>query len=179
MSRLQFVEAKAVFEAFPTLAGEIETPPTQQPPLDFLRELLKSPKPDDAIIFSACLMPRRMVVWWASQCVRAMLAAPTAADRIALDTAEDWVRAPDETRRNEALRIGISASSKAASTWVANAAGWSGGSIMLDNPQGPPAPPHLTAAAARNALALLLAGRPDREAQIAKCVDKCIELAQS
>ncbi len=179
MPRLQFVEAQAVFDAFPTLMENMKAAPTTQPPLEYLRGLVTSPNPDDSILFSACVLPRRMAVWWVSQCVRSLQQNLSHADEVALTTAEAWVRAPDEVTRNEALRIGMSGSSKLPSTWVANAAGWSGGSIMLDNPQGPPAPPHLTAAAARNAVLLALGSKPNRQMEIAACVDKCIGLAES
>ena len=178
MSRLHFVEAQAVFDAFPTASGDIETKPDARPPLDFLRALVKGPAPDEAIAFCAYVLPRRVAVWWASQCVRALQPGLSPADEGALRAAEDWARAPDEQKRNHALRIGDSANPKLASTWVARAAAWSGGSLLVDNEQGPSGPPHLTAVAARTAVNLALVGKPDRVAEIARCAERCAKLAE-
>lgn len=179
MSRLHFGAAQAVFDAFPTACEDILTEPTDQPPLVFLRALLKGQSPDEAVAFCAYVLPKRMGVWWASQCVRALLDKTTPADEAALAAAEDWVRAPDEAKRNAALRLEKTAPPKAASTWVLRAAGWSGGSMMADAEQGAAAPSHLTAVCARTAVAVALAGKSDRVAQIAKCAEKCIQLAEA
>jgi hypothetical protein len=77
-SRIRFATARNVFEAFPEL-GRVLAPPADDPaPLDYTRAALSSPRPTDAIIFLAYLLPRREAVWWAIQCVRAMLGSSAA-----------------------------------------------------------------------------------------------------
>ena len=67
---IRFSTARQVFEAFATAANDIETPPTSDDPLVFLRALLDGPTPEDAVSFCAYLLPRREAVWWACQCLR-------------------------------------------------------------------------------------------------------------
>src|SRR5215472_14360491 len=99
MALLRFAAARDVFEAFPSAHKDITTAPSDQPPIAYLRELAKGQTPDDALAFCAYLLPRREAVWWASQCVRALLGEPTAADEAALQAAEAWVREPAEANR--------------------------------------------------------------------------------
>lgn len=179
MSRLHFVTARAVFDAFPTASEDIVAAPTDQPPLDYIRALVAGPTPDDALAFCAYVMPRRATVWWAIQSLRALLDKPTPDDNAVLQAAEDWVRAPDEPKRNALLKIGMEADVKRPVTWVARAAGWSGGSLVPDNDQCAHAPPHLTAVAARTAINVALVGNPNRVAEIARCADRCIQFAES
>src|ERR1700758_3958241 len=117
MTTLRFAVASEVFEAFPTARNDIAAKPTSQPPLVFLRALAGGPTPDDALAFCAYLLPRREAVWWACQCVRALLGQPTEEDQVALQAAEAWVYEPDEERRRAALAIGRTAERNAASTW--------------------------------------------------------------
>jgi hypothetical protein len=179
MSVIRFATAREVFEAFPTAKEDISTPPTDAPPLDYLRTLSAGQTPEDAISFCAYLLPRREAVWWAGQCVRDLVAEPIQDDEIGLQVAGDWVEVPEEPRRRAALTYALSANPKLASTWVAFAAAWSGGAIILHEHAAPPAPPHLTAKAARAAVMLALAGKVDRAAQIAQCVDRAVHVAEN
>jgi hypothetical protein len=175
---LRFAVASAVFEAFPTAHKDIAAKPTSQPPLDFLRSLASGSTPDDALAFCAYLLPRREAVWWGCQCVRDLLGQTTADDEAALQAAEAWVYEPDEERRRAALAIGGSADRGAASTWVARAAAWSGGSLIVSEHGGAPAPPQLTAQAVRIAILVALAGKPNRVAEIARCVERGVQIAE-
>jgi hypothetical protein len=175
----RFPTARDVFEAFPGLCNEITTKPTDQDPLVFLRSLVSGSTPEDALAFCAYYLPRREAVWWASQCVRALLDQPTEADEAALDVAEAWVCEPEEPQRKKALRIGMSADWHAASTWVASAAAWSGGRLMLGVPNSPVAGPGLTAQAVCTALMTALADKANRAAEIARCVERGMSIAVS
>ena len=84
MSRVRFATAKALFDTFPETYKKIGAKPTDQFPIDFLKGLVSQAKLDDAVTFCAYLLPRREAVWWASQCVRALLSEPTTADEAAL-----------------------------------------------------------------------------------------------
>jgi hypothetical protein len=178
MASLRFAAARDVFEAFPTAFQDIAAKPTDQPPLDYLRALAKGSTPDDALAFCAYLLPRREAVWWASQCVRALLATPTHSDEAALRAAEAWVYEPEEDKRQVALEIGRTADRNAATTWVARAAAWSGGSLLGGDRGGPPAPPQMTAQAVRIALQVALVGKADRVVEIHQCVERGVRIAQ-
>jgi len=78
-----------------------------------------------------------------------------AARDAALDAAEKWVSEPGEPQRLAALEVGGAASKRAATTWLALAAGWSGGNIAGHGVAR--AKPHLTAKAVRAAIILALA----------------------
>src|SRR5215475_5678005 len=161
MALLRFAAVRYVFEAFPTAHVDINTAPSDQPPIAYLRDLAKGATPDDALAFCAYLLPRREAVWWASQCVRALLSGPTAGDEAALGAAEAWVREPAEANRRRVLAAGLAADRRAASTWVALAAGWSGGPMVVSDQGGPPAPPQLTAQSAFTAIEIALGATRD------------------
>ena len=178
MPESRFPDARDVFEAFPIACEDIETQPNDQSSLVFLRELVKGPKPEDAVPFCAYLLPRREAVWWASQCVRMLLADLTERDNAALRAAEEWVREPEELNRQRAHQIGTMANQRAASTWVALAAGWSGGLTIVGEYTKPLVPSHMTARAAFTAVRLALGGKPDRTAHISQCAELAIKFAQ-
>jgi hypothetical protein len=178
MALLRFSVARDVFEAFPTAYEDIEAKPTDQLPLVFLRGLVNGPTPEDAIAFCAYLLPRREAVWWASQSVRALIGEPTEYDEAALKAAEEWVYEPEEPKRRQALRIGNTANRRAASTWVALAAAWSGGPMIISEYGGPPAPPQLAAQAAFTAIRIALGGKPDRIGAISRCVEEGTRIAE-
>jgi hypothetical protein len=179
MSRIRFASAREVYEAFPTAYEDIPTPPTDEPPLRFLRALVTSPGVNDAIPFCAYMLPRREAVWWASQCVRALIGAPTEADETALKAAEEWVYEPEEPRRREALTIARSHDQRAASTWVAYAAAWSSGTIIVSEHGGPPVTPQLTAKTATAAIRLALAYKADVAKEIARCIERGVSIAEA
>jgi hypothetical protein len=136
--RIRFATARGVYESFADLRRIAAPPEDDSAPLDYARALLSSPRPSEAVIFVAHLLPRREAVWWAIQCVRAML-GPSADDE-AFRAADAWVRAPEEDSRRAALAAASAGDQKAATTWLAFAAGWSGGSVTSTN-KDPMAPP--------------------------------------
>jgi hypothetical protein len=151
-SRIRFASARNVFEAFPDLSYAAAPPADDSAPLDYARALLASPRPTDAIVFIAHLLPRREAVWWAIHCVRAMHRGT--ADDEALRAADAWVRAPEEDNRNAALAIANAADHSAPTTWLAFAAAWSGGSMTPPDQKPMPAPPSACAKAAHTAVVL-------------------------
>jgi hypothetical protein len=178
-SRLRFTSAQQIFDAFPTASEDIATPPANEAPLDFARKLARSSRPIEAVAFCAYLLPRREAVWWACQCVRAIQGDQAVADP-ALKAAETWVREPEEATRRAALDLGASGNRRAATTWLARAAGWSGGDIAAAGIVPTPAPPHLTAKAVLAAIVLAMAkaGARSLDAWTAACTDACIRFAE-
>jgi hypothetical protein len=180
MTRLRFETAREVFDAFPNAASEIQTPPSDDKPLDFVSRLAGGDAPEDALSFCAYLFGRREAVWWASQSVRAMGRPANRDEEKALLIAEAWVREPEEHRRRSALDAGVNGDHACAGVWVALAAGAAGGTLIVAGQPGPPAPHDMTARSVRAAVLIALSAVPTREraAHIQTCVDLCNRLAQ-
>jgi hypothetical protein len=178
-SRIRFTSAQQIFDTFQTASDDIATPPANEAPLDFARKLAHSSRPIEAVAFCAYLLPRREAVWWACQCVRAIQGDQAGAD-LALKAAEAWVREPEEATRRSALELGVSGNRRAATTWLARAAGWSGGDMAAAGLVPTPAPPHLTAKAVLAAIVLAMAkaGAANGGAWTAACTDACIRFAE-
>src|SRR5262245_5707154 len=98
--RLRFSTARDLFEAFPVALQDMVARPSDRASLEFLKELGASQTPEDAITFTAYLLGYREAVWWGHQCLSMLgdYLAPT--DQQLMSLAEDWVRQPDEQRRN-------------------------------------------------------------------------------
>jgi hypothetical protein len=177
-SRIRFATARDVYEAFVDLKRIAVPPEDDSVPLDHARALLSSPRPSEAVIFIAHLLPRREAIWWAIQCVRAMH-GPSADDQ-AVRAAEAWVRGPEEDLRRAALAAASAGDQKAATTWLAFAAGWSGGSVTPLDKDPMPAPPAACAMGANTAVMLAIAeGDPLGVVQrIRACVEAGIRFAE-
>ena len=157
----------------------MSVPVDETPSLDFARRLLTSQRPAVAILYLAHVFPRREAVWWARQCVEAILGAGAEDD--ALRAAEAWVRQPDEVNRRVALDVGRLADRAKATTWLALAAGQSGGSLAA--PEQKPMPPQPSACAgAANAAIILAAVAQDARGilpWICACAEAGIRFADS
>jgi len=176
-TRLRFNTARQVFDAFPKVTAEIDLRPAEEPPLDFARRLVARAHRFDAVVYTACLLPRREAVWWGCQCVRALQGNRT---DDALLAAEAWVREPEETQRRAALEIAASSDTGVATTWLALAAGQSGGSIAPEGAHPVAPPPHATALDVKAAVILAIVKRPMTEALawISACVEAGIRFAE-
>jgi hypothetical protein len=176
MSRLRFSTAREVFETYPAAHQAVTMAPSTEPPLAFLGRLIRGPAPMEAAGFCAFLLPRRETVWWALQAVRSMQAPGT--QDPGLDAAEAWVREPGDKTRFAALRLAQAGDSARPGTFVAWAAGYSGGSMSENHPI--PTPPDLTAKMARIAVLNAINRLParEREGALRACVEACIRLAE-
>jgi hypothetical protein len=176
-TRLRFNAAGQVFDAFPKVTREIGLRPNDgEPPIDFAHRLLLRAGGFDPIIFIACVLPRREAVWWGCQSVRA-LTGDKADD--ALIAAEAWVRKPEEAERRAVLEVGAVGDTSVPTTWLALAAGHSGGSVAPEN--GPPAHAWVEATAMylKAGVILAIVQRPPREFQAwtRACVDAGVRFA--
>jgi hypothetical protein len=179
-SRVRFATTQALFESFPDLVKKIGAEPADQCPIAFLRALMSQGKLDAAVAFCAYLLPRREAVWWACGCVRALLEDIPRDEAHGLLAAEAWVYDPNDECRRAALAIGNDGTSGNPLTWLALAAGWSGG-LLSAHPKAPrPMPPHLTAQAIR--VAVLISAyrlsKGQRAARLKACIAEGIELAE-
>lgn len=178
MSRIRFETAQDVFDAFPAARDDIVAAPTDDPPLVFIRRLMDSHTPEDAVAFCAYVLPRREAVWWACRCVADLCPQRAPAEEAALKAAEAWVNEPEDASRWEALRLGSEGGRSLPATWAALAAGWSGGSLAPPDQPPVPAPQHLTAKAVRTAVLTALARAPlqHRREWMERCLVYAIRL---
>jgi hypothetical protein len=180
MSRVRFATTEALFEAFPELSQKTDVKPNDQFPIDYIKGLTVVGKVEDAVTLCAYLLPRREAVWWACGCVRDLLGDIPQARAAGLLAAEAWVTEPDDDHRRAALEIGTTGDSNDPVTWLALAAGWTGG-LLVSNPKRQVAvPQHMTARATRVAVLIsaLAVKRDLRADRLASCVAEGIKLAE-
>jgi hypothetical protein len=178
MSRIRFATAAEVFEAFPTAADVIDERPSLETPVAYVQAQANGPKPENAVNFCAYMLPKREAVWWACKTLSAVARPAVAQDQACLDAAEAWVREPDDAKRRAALATAEPADVNSPYTWLAFAAGWSGGSVLAQG-QTPPPPQHLTATCVRVAVVNALGALParDRPRQMRSCISGALSLA--
>lgn len=177
--RIRFNTAKDLFQAFPVALEDMAAGPSDRPSLEFVKELLSSPTPEDAITFSAYLLGPREAVWWGHQALSLLVDRVGPEDVDLMAAAESWVRQPSEERRAAALEAGMASATKTPGAWIALGAGWSGGSMA---PVGSPPvePPAYLTAKAINAGILSALARVDRKQRgetLRQLVDMAIRLA--
>jgi hypothetical protein len=179
MPLLRFATVRDLYEAFETARDDIGVEASDEPSLAFLQSLAAAQAWDKAISFCAYLLPRRAAIWWGCQSLRRMTQlTPPEADILAV--AEAWVREPEEERRRAALDLGHG-DPRLPATWMALAAGWSGGNIVPPQMGIVPAPPHQTARAVRAGLLMATAQIPaENFASVMQgCIDAGMQLAAS
>ena len=151
MTKVRFVTVRDLYESFPTAVRDVGEDATDDPSVEFVRAMAQQSNYGAALSYCAYLLPRREAVWWSIACVR-QVDGLGASEKACLDAAEVWVRNPDEAPRRRALELGMAGNTKLPATWVALAAGWSGGSMAPSDAQRLPVAPQLTAQAVRVAL---------------------------
>jgi hypothetical protein len=109
----------------------------------------------EAIRVLAHAMPKREGVWWACMCAANTAPADLpAADRLARETAEAWVRQQKDEQRREAMTHAEASGFQSPEAWAGVAAFWSGDSMSpVGNPAVPP-PPQAVGGAVVGAVAL-------------------------
>lgn len=173
MAGTRFSTARDLYAAFPSTERDINASPTDEPPGLFLQRLRQSETPEDAVSFLAYALGRREGVWWSAQSVRLLCRIAAGQEDAPLQAAETWVRDPDDLHRREALRLGMTGDHRLATSWVALAAGWSGGNIGPSAQALVPATPEMTPKAVRTAILVALAtvGARDRASRLQGCID--------
>ncbi|KLN95827.1 DUF6931 family protein [Moellerella wisconsensis] len=125
-------------------------------PLAFINQLNTLARHTDLVLFLAHALPVRESVWWACCCSQ-LIHSWQDNEHKALQAAQMWVRYGDEKCRQLAGNAVTSSGLDTGAGWVAQAAFWSGGS-MLDNTQPAVAPPQfLYAQAVAGAINLMVA----------------------
>ena len=180
MSQVRFSTVQDLFDAFPTAVKDVGKAEVGMRSLDFLRSLIERRDWPHAISFCAYLLPKRVAVAWGCRWVRRMVEQFDADEERAIDYAEAWVEEPGEAARGKALAIGNINDHNSAATWLALAAGWSGGSVYPPEFEPAEAKPEKTARAVRVALFVGLS-RLTRDAKdriMTTCLEDGIHLAR-
>jgi hypothetical protein len=156
MSQVRFVTVRDLFDTYPSASADVGAAEDGMRSLDFIRALVGKKEWQRAISFCAYLLPRRVAVAWACRSIRRMVGELRADEERMLGFAEDWVEEPEEPRRRKALASGTMGDTRSPATWVALAAGWSGGNVVPDEIGSALADPEQTAKAVRVALFIAL-----------------------
>ncbi len=178
MASLRFATARDLYEAFPTARDDVGVDASEEPSLAFIELLASMQVWDAAISFCAYLLRRREAVWWGCQSLRRMIQlTPDESDLLAV--AEDWVREPDEEHRWAALDSARMADTLLPVTWMALAAGWSGGSIIRPQHARIAPAPEQTARAVRAGLMIGITRVPSEhlETLMVQCLADAKQLA--
>jgi hypothetical protein len=124
MAGSSFVTAQQVFDAHPSARDDMSATPTEEPLSVFIRGLAASATPEDSVTFCAYALAPREAVWWAAQCVRALVPIAAGQEDAALLASEAWVRQPTEEKRRLALTAVDGVDRRQPTTWLALAAAW-------------------------------------------------------
>jgi hypothetical protein len=160
MTQARFMTVGDLFAAFPTAIADVGDADHGAESLAFVRTLADSRDWQKAISFCAYLLSKRSAVAWGCRSLRRMVAEFSPKDLRALSFAEAWVEQPEEVFRGKALALGNVNDHHAPATWLALAAGWSGGSVYPPECDPVPPEPEKTARAVRVALFMALSVLP-------------------
>jgi hypothetical protein len=179
MPAIRFATIADLYDTFPTAPADVGAPRSDTPSLTFLQSLVATGSWSPAVSFCAYLLPRREAVWWGCQSLRRMQPQRTPPEAAALAAAEAWVREPEEHLRRAALDRGTEGDAGWPATWMALAAGWSGGSIAAPEFGIVPVAPYQTARAIRAGLLIAMADIPSAETPelLKPCIEAAIDLA--
>ena len=181
MSKIRFATARSLFQSFPELSTQITVAPGDEEPVSYLRRLSTEDKFEDAVTFCAHLLPRREAVWWGCGSTSAFLGNIVESAAACLKAAEAWVSVPNDQNRRAALDIGTQADQDDPLTWLALAAGWSGGTLGNHPTTQIAVPTYLTARAVR--IAILLSAPylspAERAVRTRTCITNGIRLAET
>lgn len=179
MRLIRFPTTRDLYEAFATAQQDIEMEPSDAAPLDQLHSLGKAGEWDKAVSFCAYLLPRREAVWWGCRSTRRLVPKLAPAEEPGLQAAEEWVKTPEEDLRVAALELGMRSDFNCPTTWLALAAGWSGGNMALGAQASAPPPPQQTARAVRAAVlgAVARVAPGERTDSLRACVEDAMKIA--
>jgi hypothetical protein len=180
MKQVRFSTVHDLFEAYPTASEDVGKADPSVQSLDFLRQLVDKQDWEPAISLCAYLLPRREAVAWGCRSLRQMADHFDASEDRAIAYAEEWAAEPEEWRRTRALALGNRNDRRAAATWLALAAGWSGGSVMPPEFEHREALPEQTAKAVRVALFVGLSrlARDAKDRIMTSCLEDGIQFVR-
>lgn len=151
---IRFNTDRSLFDTFPTARRDVGIEPRDVAPTALARSLAAEGRIDEATSLCAYMLNRRDAVAWGCGSLRVLNGGVQGYSTPALRAAESWVEQTTDLHQAAARDVGAGASDDEPSTWMARAAGWSGGSLGPKIPF--PVPPHLAAVGVRIGLLLAL-----------------------
>jgi hypothetical protein len=132
----------------------------------------------DVINVLTWVLPRQYALAWGCECWQHLQggAEIDPSDRSAIAAAQRWLKEPTEENRRAAFELADRLGQRSAATWLAAAAGWSGGSMLPPGQPEVPPPASLSGDAVAAAVILAAAAEPSA---FAERVDACVERALS
>jgi hypothetical protein len=145
----------------------------------FLDDLIGRGLPADALTLIAHTLPKRYVVAWACDCLKAVIARNPRQgdmDRAGLALTRQWLADPTEDNRRAALEFAERGEFASPGAWIAASAGWSDGSLLPRGYDVIAPPDHLPAEAAVAALRLAASRGPQYAQTINEFIARALKL---
>lgn len=143
---------------------------------DYIRRLMDSRTPEEALTYIAFAALPKMAIWWAYECLRQSGDELTATERGMMDLVAAWTNNPDDDSRFRTMRNALYAPQVTPSVYLGLAVGWSGGPIAPNDPA--PVPPHRAPRAVNSAVlsCLAKADLAQRGARLQRFVEQAASL---
>nr|WP_314265665.1 hypothetical protein [uncultured Moellerella sp.] len=179
LMKIPYQHIREVLTTFNTSPELLKIADEYSSPSAFISQLQQLERYSDLVICLAHALPLRESIWWACCCGR-LVADWNEKETSALQVAEMWVRQGDEKYRQLAGNAASESGLETGAGWVAQAAFWSGGS-MLDSAQPAVIPPPFLYAQAVAGAVNLIAALADVEADNSlyiKAIDIALDIAK-
>jgi hypothetical protein len=129
--------AAQLYVAMPELGRlTVARPRSAEPALNYFNRLRVSATPEDAVTFAAFAPLPQMAIWWGHESLRLLPAALSGDDSKLLEQIGRWVGAPDARLRHWIMRRALWAETRTPTVLLGLAAGWSGGALAPNDPEG-------------------------------------------
>lgn len=176
---MRFPTVRELTSAFPSAAEDVGVGESEEQSVDFVEKLIAEQKWAAAIAYCAYLLPRWEAVRWGHETMRQLRPSTGAEETMTMGAVEAWLREPEERSRRYALERATVADPKEPATWLAFAAGWSGGSIVPVERGTALAQPEQTPRAVRAALliAIALSGGADPAPVLGPALHRALKTA--
>lgn len=134
---LRNASAAQLYVAMPQLGRlTVARPRSGETPLNYFNRLRVSATPEEAVTL-ACFAPLpQIAIWWGHESLRLMPGALTGEDAKLLEQIGRWVAAPNARLRHWIMRRALWAETKSPTVLLGLAAGWSGGALAPNDPEG-------------------------------------------
>ncbi|USD50798.1 Twin-arginine translocation pathway signal [Vibrio sp. SCSIO 43153] len=145
--------AQDILSVYEPNAAFAELADANTTPVDLISVAMEEELFADAVTFLAHALPVRESIWWSVTCA-ASLQHWKEDEANAIRAAKAWVYTPDETSRRFAEQMAEKAGLETGAGWAAQAAFWSGGSMIKPEDPAVPPPPYLYAQAVAGSINL-------------------------
>ncbi|MCL1078183.1 Twin-arginine translocation pathway signal [Parashewanella spongiae] len=127
--KVPYEKPQDIFSLYEPKPEIVKLSENAESPYDLITEASKNSLFSDVIIFLAHGLPVREAVWWAANCASSRTDW-NEHEQNAIRAAKAWVHTPDETSRRFAEEMVKLAGLESGAGWAAQAAFWSGGSMI-------------------------------------------------